>query len=132
MSFITIVDLEVFYRVGVSDEERSRPQRLLLTIDIKFDFSSAAVSGRVGRSIDYSEVAKHLFKLGESRSWRLIESVATDIANKILSDFHPESVTVEVKKFSLPEARYVSVSLTKQRPVPETFKRPLFWWQRWS
>jgi 7,8-dihydroneopterin aldolase/epimerase/oxygenase len=132
MSFITIVDLEVFYRVGVSDEERSRPQRLLLTIDIKFDFSSAAVSGRVGRSIDYHEVARHLFKLGESRSWRLIESVATDIANKILSDFHPESVTVEVKKFSLPEARYVSVSLTKQPPAPPTFKRPLFWWQRWS
>ena len=132
MSFITIVDLEVFYRVGVTDEERSRPQRLLLTIDIKYDFSSAAVSGRIGRSIDYQEVSKQLFKFGESRSWRLIESVATDIANKILADFHPESVTVEVKKFSLPEARYVSVSLTKQRPVPQPFKRPLFWWQRWS
>jgi 7,8-dihydroneopterin aldolase/epimerase/oxygenase len=132
MSFITIVDLEVFYRVGVSDEERSRPQRLLLTIDIKFDFSSAAVSGRVGRTIDYHEVSKHLFKLGEGRSWRLIESVATDIANKILADFRPESVTVEVKKFSLPEARYVSVSLTKQRAVPDIVKRPLFWWQRWS
>jgi len=132
MSFITIVDLEVFYRVGVTDEERSRPQRLLLTIDIKYDFSSAAVSGRIGRSIDYQEVTKQLFKLGESRSWRLIESVATDIANKILADFRPESVTVEVKKFSIPEARYVSVSLTKQRPVPDTFKRPLFWWQRWS
>jgi dihydroneopterin aldolase len=132
MSFITIVDLEVFYRVGVTDEERSHPQRLLLTIDLKFDFSSAAVSGRVGRTIDYSEVARHLFKLGESRNWRLIESVATDIATKILADFHPESVTVEVKKFSLPEARYVSVSLTKQRPLPDTVKRPLFWWQRWS
>ena len=132
MSFITIVDLEVFYRVGVTDEERSRPQRLLLTIDIKYDFSSAAVSGRIGRSIDYSEVTRQLFKLGESRSWRLIESIATDIANKILSEFRPESVTVEVKKFSIPEARYVSVSLTKQRPMPDTFKRPLFWWQRWS
>jgi 7,8-dihydroneopterin aldolase/epimerase/oxygenase len=132
MSFITIVDLEVFYRVGVTDEERSRPQRLLLTIDIKFDFSSAAVSGRIGRSIDYQDVAKHLFKLGENRSWRLIESVATDIANKILADYHPDSVTVEVKKFSIPEARYVSVSLTRQRPAPATVKRPLFWWQRWS
>jgi len=49
-----------------------------------------------------------------------------------LADFHPESVTVEVKKFSIPEARYVSVSLTKQRPAPDTSKRPLFWWQRWS
>ena len=122
MSFITIVDLEVFYRVGVTDEERAKPQRLLLTIDIKFDFSSAAVSGRIGRTIDYHEVAQHLLKLGENRNWRLIESVATDIANKLLSDFHPESVTVEVKKFSIPEARYVSVSLTRQRPQPETFQ----------
>ena len=46
MSFITIVDLEVFYRVGVTDDERAKPQRLLLTIDIKFDFTSAAMSGR--------------------------------------------------------------------------------------
>ena len=130
MSFITIVDLEVFYRVGVTDEERARPQRLLLTIDMKFDFSSAAVSGRLGRTIDYQEVAKHLFKFGETRSWRLIESTATDIANKIMADFRPDSVTVEVKKFSIPEARYVSVSLTRQRP--EVAKRPLFWWQRWT
>ena len=131
MSFISIVDLEVFYCVGVSDEERARPQRLLLTLDIKFDFSSAAVSGRVGRTIDYCEVTQGLLKFGETRNWRLIESVATDVANKILAEFQPESVTVEVKKFSIPEARYVSVSLTKQRPLPDMYKRPLFWWQRW-
>ncbi|MGA2241337.1 MAG: dihydroneopterin aldolase [Verrucomicrobiota bacterium] len=131
MSFITIVDLEVFYRVGISDEERAKPQRLLLTLDIKFDFSSAAISGRIGRTIDYYEVAQRLLKLGETRSWRLIESVATDVADKIILEFHPESVTVEVKKFSVPEARYVSVSLTKQRLLPESYKRPLWWWQRW-
>ena len=131
MSFITIVDLEVFYRVGISDEERAKPQRLLLTLDIKFDISSAAVSGRIGRTIDYYEVTQRLLKLGETRSWRLIESVATDVADKILSEFRPENVTVEVKKFSIPEARYVSVSLTKQRPLPDTYKRPLWWWQRW-
>ena len=131
MSFITIVDLEVFYRVGISEEERAKPQRLLLTLDIKFDFSSAAVSGRIGRTIDYYEVSQRLLKLGETRSWRLIESVATDIADKILSEFRPENVTVEVKKFSIPEARYVSVSLTKQRPLPENYQRPLWWWQRW-
>jgi dihydroneopterin aldolase len=131
MSFITIVDLEVFYRVGISEEERAKPQRLLLTLDIKFDFSSAAVSGRIGRTIDYYEVTQRLLKLGETRSWRLIESVATDVAERILSEFHPESVTVEVKKFSIPEARYVSASLTKQRPLPENYQRPLWWWQRW-
>jgi FolB domain-containing protein len=131
MSFITIVDLEVFYRVGISEEERAKPQRLLLTLDIKFDFSSAAVSGRIGRTIDYYEVTLRLLKLGEKRSWRLIESVATDVADRILSEFHPENVTVEVKKFSVPEACYVSVNLTKQRPLPETYKPPFWWWRRW-
>ena len=131
MSFITIVDLEVFYCVGISDEERAKPQRLLVTLDIKFDFSSAAVSGRIGRTIDYHEVTQGLLKLGETRNWRLIESVATDVADKILLEFRPESVTVEVKKFSIPEARYVSVCLTKQLPLPENYKRPLWWWQRW-
>ena len=130
MAKITIVDLEVFYCVGVPDEERAKPQRLLLTLDIKFDFSSAAVSGRIGRTIDYYEVTQRLLKLGEKRSWRLIESVATDVADKILSEFHPENVMVEVKKFSIPEARYVSARLTKQRPLPENYKRPS-WWQRW-
>ena len=80
MSFITIVDLEVFFRVGVTDEERAKPQRLLLTIDLKFDFASAAVSGRLARTIDYYEVAKQLKKLGDNRNWRLIESVAMEIA----------------------------------------------------
>jgi 7,8-dihydroneopterin aldolase/epimerase/oxygenase len=131
MSFITIVDLEVFYRVGISDEERAKPQRLLLTLDIKFDFASAAVSGRLGRTIDYYEVSQRLLRLGETRSWRLIESVATDVAEKIITEYRPENVTVEVKKFSIPEARYVSVSVTKQRPVAEEYKRPLWWWQRW-
>jgi len=131
MSFITIVDLEVFYCVGISDEERAKPQRLLLTLDIKFDFSSAAVSGRIGRTIDYNEVTQELLKFGETRNWRLIESVATEIADRIITQYRPENVTVEVKKFSIPEARYVSVCLTKQLPLPENYKRPLWWWQRW-
>lgn len=132
MSFITIVDLEVFYRVGVTDEERAKPQRLLLTLDLKLDFTAAAVSGRLGRTIDYYEVSQRLLKFGDNRSWRLIESLATDIANKILTEFHPESVTVEVKKFVVPNAQYVSVSLTKQRVAPENFRKPWAWWARWT
>jgi FolB domain-containing protein len=131
MAYITIVDLEVFYRVGTSEEERAKPQRLLLTLDIKFDFTAAAVSGRIGRTIDCDVVSQQLLKLGETRSWRLIESVAMDVANKILSEYRPESVTVEVKKFTNPKAGYISTTLTKQGAATEPFKQPMFWWQRW-
>jgi FolB domain-containing protein len=115
MSKITIVDLEVNWHVGVPDDERAKPQRLLLTLDMDYDFSSAAISDRVTKTIDYFAVAQHVMKFGEGRSWKLIEKLASDTADEILSHFQPQAVTVEVKKFPLPQARHVSVSLTKAR-----------------
>ena len=115
MSKITIVDLDVFYRVGVPDEERAKPQRLLLTVDMEFNFSSAAMNDRVTKTIDYFVVAQQLLKFGEDRSWKLIETVATDVADLVLTEFRPENVMVEVKKFPIPQAHYVSVSLVKSR-----------------
>ena len=38
---ICINDLEVFYQVGVTDEERGKPQRLLLNLEMEHDFSAA-------------------------------------------------------------------------------------------
>jgi 7,8-dihydroneopterin aldolase/epimerase/oxygenase len=122
MSKITIVDLEVYYRVGVTDDEREKPQRLLLTVDMDFDFGSAAVSDRIEKTINYFEVAQALLKFGEERSWKLIEKLATDIADTVLSDYRPQSVFVEVKKFPIPQARYVSVSVAKAATGPGRIK----------
>jgi dihydroneopterin aldolase len=111
---ISIIDLEVFYRVGVPEAERAKPQRLLLTVEMDFDFSAAARSDEIRDTIDYFAVSQRLLKFGEARSWKLIEKLATDIADMVLSEFRPQSVTVEVKKFPIPQARFVSVSFTKK------------------
>ncbi|HOC55868.1 MAG TPA: dihydroneopterin aldolase [Verrucomicrobiota bacterium] len=115
MSKITIVDLEVFYCVGVTDEERAQPQRLLMTVDMNFDFSSAAVSDRIERTINYQTVAEDLLRYGEGRSWKLVEKLVDNIAERVLSEYKPQGVLVEVKKFSIPQARFVSVSMGKTR-----------------
>jgi dihydroneopterin aldolase len=115
LSKITVTDLEAFYCVGVTDEERAKPQRLLVTVDMAFDFSSAATSDRIEKTINYQDVSDRLLKYGESRNWKLIERLATNLADFILSEYRPEAVLVEVKKFSVPQARHVSVSVTKTR-----------------
>ena len=115
MSKISIVDLEVFYRVGVPDAERAQPQRLLLTIGMAADFAAAAQSDGIADTIDYYAVTQRLLKLGEGREWKLIEKLAADIAGFILAEFKPLAVTVEVKKFIIPEARHVAVTLTQAR-----------------
>ncbi len=115
MAKISIVDLEVFYHVGVPDEERAQPQRLLLTVEMETDFSDAARTDGIEHTINYYSVTQRLLKLGEGREWRLIEKLAADIAEIILTEFQPHSVSVEVKKFIIPQARYVAVSLSRLR-----------------
>ena len=115
MDKISIVDLEVFYHVGVPDSERARPQRLLLTAELEFDFSAAAGSDSLADTIDYFAVSQRLLKFGDGRSWKLLEKLAADIADLILHEFKPRSVMVEVKKFVVPEARYISAGLSRTR-----------------
>ncbi len=112
---ISIVELEVFYRVGVPVVERANPQRLLLTVEMKPDSAKAARTDAIADTVDYFAVSQRLLKFGEGKSWKLIEKLAADICGMILEEFKPRSVTVEVKKFSIRQARLVSVSLTRRR-----------------
>jgi len=115
MSRINIVDLEVFYQIGVTDEERAKPQRLLITVEMDFDISSAVMTDRVEKTINYFEVAQELLKFGDKRSWKLLEKLAANIADHIMLRFRPEAVTIEIRKFPIPQARYVSVIVTRAR-----------------
>ncbi|HHY86287.1 MAG TPA: dihydroneopterin aldolase [Verrucomicrobia bacterium] len=116
MSQIRIVDLEVFYRVGVPDQERANPQRLLITIELTRDFTAAAANDDLRNTIDYFEVSQAVLRFGEGRSWKLIEKTASDLCDMILSRFGPDQVTIEIRKFVIPQAAHVSVRLTRSRP----------------
>ena len=112
---ITITELEVRARVGVPDEERGSPQRLLFTVEMEHDFATAAATDAVGDTIDYHSVTMALTKMAESGEWRLIEKLAEDAAALVLAEFQPNCVRVEVKKFILPQTRLVSVRIERRR-----------------
>lgn len=113
MDTIIITDLEVSYCVGVPDEERSKPQRLLLSVEMEHDFRAAAAEDELGDTIDYYSVCQRLKSFGDGVHWKLIETLAVDLAQMILEDFKPRRVTVEVKKFIIPEARHVAARVTR-------------------
>jgi len=116
MSRINIVDLEVFYQIGVTDAERAKPQRLLISVEMDYDFSAAVLNDRLDRTINYFDVAQELLKYGEGRNWKLLEKLTANVADLIMNRFKPEALTVEIKKFPIPQARYVSVILARTRP----------------
>ena len=115
MARISIVDLEVFWSIGVTDEERAKPQRLLVSVDMTTDISAAAISDRVEKTINYFEVAQEIMRYGEGRSWKLLEKLATNLIDLLMTKFKPDDITLENKKFVIPQARYVSVTLARGR-----------------
>jgi dihydroneopterin aldolase len=115
MDTITISDLEVFYQVGVTAQERSQPQRLLVTVELIHDFTSAAARDDLAETIDYFAVSQRLLRFGDGCHWELIETLATGIAAMIIDEFGARTVSVEVKKFVIPQAQYVSVRVARER-----------------
>jgi 7,8-dihydroneopterin aldolase/epimerase/oxygenase len=113
MDTIILKDLAVAYRVGVTEAERAHPQTLLLTVELRTDFSVAARTDELRDTIDYYAVAQRLLHFGEGREWRLIEKLALDIADCLLAEFHPLQVVIEIKKRIIPETDYVAVKVLR-------------------
>lgn len=112
---ILIDELEVFFRIGVPDEERAGPQRLLITVEMEVDTASAAKSDDITKTVDYFQVSNRIKELGQGREWRLIETLAEDIAQLVLEYGLVDRAQVEVSKFILPDTRRVAVRIVRHR-----------------
>jgi dihydroneopterin aldolase len=113
MDRILIEDLEVCFRVGVTEAERGQPQRLLITVELETDIEAAVAADDLTRTIDYSAVARRLVAWGEGKSWCLIETLASEAAGLVRREFGAQRVRVRVKKFAVPGARYVAVEIER-------------------
>ena len=69
MDTITIKDLSVLCRIGVPDQERANPQRLLITVEMSGDFSRAAQSDDIAHTINYYDVSQRITQLCATESF---------------------------------------------------------------
>ncbi len=117
MDKIVIKDFEVDARIGVTDAERAREQRLLVTVEMERDLAEAARTDMEAATTPYDVVASLIRQVVTERPRKLVESVAGDIAEAILSRQMAQAVTVEVKKFSVPRSQHVAVRIRRAQQV---------------
>jgi dihydroneopterin aldolase len=110
---IHVEQLEVFTRIGVTDDERAAPQRLLLSMTIwpRKDFDG--VNDEIANTVDYSALCAATRDFVEARAGRLIETLARNLADEILLRFPIRRITIQVRKFVVLNTKYVSVTLTR-------------------
>jgi 7,8-dihydroneopterin aldolase/epimerase/oxygenase len=112
---IHIEQLEVFTLIGVPDDERSQPQRLTLSITFWPTEEGGELRDDIGRAVDYASVCTEAKNFVQSRSDRLIETLADALANRLLEVFEIRRITIELRKFILPDTQFVSVTVTRER-----------------
>jgi dihydroneopterin aldolase len=110
---IHVEQLEIFARVGVPEGERSKPQRLTVSITLSPERDLRDLNDEIGHTINYSAVAEETKKFARDHSVKLIETLADGIATHLLNLFPIRTITVELRKFVLPDAQWVSVTLTR-------------------
>lgn len=113
---IFIQGLEVFARIGITPEERAKPQRLKLDAEIEPLNAFAELEEQIGRTVDYYQVSLRLDELALSQEWQLIETLAHKSADLIVTAFPAIAATVTVRKFILPQTEFVAVRTRVENP----------------
>ena len=98
MDRILVPRLRLLAHVGVEEQERSRPQRLELTLELHLDLSRAGASDDLADTVDYEAICELAEQIVGSRPFELIEAVAEEVAGALLARFDVSEARVRVRK----------------------------------
>jgi len=98
MDTVFIENLRLDCRVGVTDEERRKPQKVLVDVTLALDLSRAAATKDVEDTVDYREAKRLISQFVSSGEFVLLESLAEGVAALALDSFEVERAVVRVRK----------------------------------
>jgi dihydroneopterin aldolase len=106
-------------RIGFHEYERHIRQRVVIDWEAETDWSAAARADKAKGIVDYYEANLALGRLVEAKEWKLIEALAEDVAELLITTFPAiRRVRVKVTKapFDMPNVGNVAVECWRDRP----------------
>jgi dihydroneopterin aldolase len=104
---ILIRGLELRCHLGVPDAERAEAQ--MVKAHLTMEVTRFANDDQIEQTVDYQKVADGVTILAQKKERQLIETLASDIADYVLSDFAVCSIRVKIEKYILPHTDWVGV-----------------------
>jgi 7,8-dihydroneopterin aldolase/epimerase/oxygenase len=98
VDLVSVRDLSVQAVIGARDWERGITQTLIFTVDLAADVRSAARHDDLADALDYSAVAGTIAAVAREGRFRLIETAAERVAERLLADHPVTWLRVEVRK----------------------------------
>ena len=127
MDKINIKNLEVFANHGVLPEETEFGQKFLISAALFTDLRNAGKTDDLTKTIDYSKICCAIKAFVEGTTFRLIETVAERMAEKLLNEYpNIQRIWLEIKKPSAPigiPLETVSVEIERSQHFTYRFNR---------
>ena len=73
---IRIEQLELHTRIGVTEEERSKPQRIIINLTIWPKMGFDQMKDDIGRTVNYVELCRSVREFIDQRKFSLIETLS--------------------------------------------------------
>ena len=110
--------LQIDCVVGIYGHEREKPQRVIIDVDLDYDFAAPAGSDAIGDAVDYDGVASGITELVHRRRFQLIETMAEETAAMLLARLpQVRAVRIEIRKpAAVPAAACSFVRVERARP----------------
>ncbi|MCA1660097.1 MAG: dihydroneopterin aldolase [Verrucomicrobiaceae bacterium] len=105
---IIIHELELSARIGVPDEERRIPQRLIVSFTLWLPRRFDQIKGDLAQTVDYAAVACDVKEFVSAREDKLLETLADALAAHLLGKYPLRRVRLELRKFVLADTAYVA------------------------
>jgi 7,8-dihydroneopterin aldolase/epimerase/oxygenase len=112
---VSIRDLRIATIIGVFDWEREIEQALVFAVDMAADVAKAASRDNLVDALDYSSAAQTIKTVVIEGKFRLIETAAERVAQRLIADFGLTWVRVEVVK-PIPSEGYTAAVTIERTP----------------
>ena len=117
---ILLKGVRVASRLGVPDEERAALQTLEIDAEIEPRSGLGDLNDELDGTIDYFAVMVALRDVAAERPRKLIETLAEDMAARIMEDWPVARVKLTVRKFILPDTDSVAVVIERGEGIGES------------
>jgi dihydroneopterin aldolase len=114
MDTIFISELRIETLIGIYEWEKQVPQTIQLDIEVGLPGEHAARSGRIGDTIDYSQVVARVEQLFKDKHFLLLEKAGDAIADMIIREFNSPWVKLSIAKLApLRNVRKLGVTIER-------------------
>jgi len=116
MDIVYLNDLRVDTVIGIYDWERRTRQTVIFDIEMGTNISKAAETDTIEHTLDYKAVAKRLFAFVGQSEFRLVETLAEQVAQILLEEFQVPWCRIRLnKKGAVRGVRDVGVIIERGR-----------------